>query len=201
MNRLISAGLLAALVLSSWTPAAALAAPANAQDFIKRLMGRAPGRGKTAACFNRVYDDSHLASHPQQNVRTMTLLVLIDSENPDNYDLRVGVNFRNQKHYFETQGDCARPETEGDAGGSYSAHCSVACDGGSIGVALKDNGSVLLTIPDGARVWRPGAPDNDSERGAFGEDDKLFRVDRADLLQCMPLAADKDEKALLKRAE
>jgi hypothetical protein len=201
MNRWVAAGLLVVLASSSWAPHGALAASAGPEDFIKRLMGRAPGKGKTVACFNRVYDDAHLASHPQQNVRTMTLLVLIDSENPDNYNLRVGVNFRNRKHYFETEGDCANPTAEGEAGGAYSAHCSVACDGGGIGVALKDNGSVLLTIPDGARVWRPGADDNDTVHGAFGADDKLFRVDRADLRQCMPLAAARDEKDLLSRGD
>jgi hypothetical protein len=202
MKQLIRGGVLAALAVSFLVPHVAFAAsPANPEDFIKKLMGRAPGKGKTPACFNRVYDDAHLAAHPQQNVRTMTLLVLIDSENPDSYDLRVGVNFRNRKHYFETEGDCVKPHPEDEAGGAVTAHCAVACDGGGIDVALKDNGSVLLTIPNGARMWRPGAEDNDTVHGAFGPDDKLFRVDRAALSECMPLAADKAEKALLARGQ
>jgi hypothetical protein len=202
MNRLVFAGIVVAFTLSAVAPQSAFAGPAtSSQDFIKRLMGRAPGKGKTVACFNRVYDEAHLASHPQQNVRNMTLLIVMDSGNPDSYSLRIGVNFRNRKHYFETDGDCMSLHPEGEAGGAYAAHCGVACDGGSIDVALKDNGSVLLTIPDGARVWRPGADDNDTVRGAFGADDKLFRVDRAELPQCLPLAADKDEKAALARAQ
>jgi hypothetical protein len=200
MNRLICTGLLVALAASA-APLPAVAGAPSPEDFTKRLMGRAPGKGKTAACFNRVYDDSHLAAHPQQNVRTMTLLVLIDSNTPDNYDLRVGVTFRNRKHFFETQGDCMSPHPEEGAPAASGVHCSIACDGGSIDVALKDNGSVLLTMPAGARLWRPGADDNDTVHGAFGPDDKLFRVDRGDLPQCLPLASAKDEKALLTRGE
>src|SRR6201995_3223201 len=84
MKQLIRSGLLAVLAVSLFVPHAAFGATAaNPEDFIKRLMGRTPGKGKTPACFSRVYDDAHLAAHPQQNVRTMTLLVLIDSENPD----------------------------------------------------------------------------------------------------------------------
>jgi hypothetical protein len=195
-------GLLAAFFLSGWAAGAALADPAqNSDDFVKRLMGGTPGKGKTFACFNRVYDEPHLASHPRQNVRAMSLLVVVDAENPDSYNLRIGVNFRNRKHFFETSGDCGNPHTEGAAGGAYTAHCGVACDGGAIDVALKDNGSVLLTIPDGARVWRPGAEDNDTVHGAFGEDDKLFRVDRVDLAQCAALGTDKGERAALTRGK
>jgi len=174
-----------------------LAVPAMAaEDFTAKLMGRAPGKGKTIACFNRVYDEAHLAAHPQQNVRAMMLMVSMSADDPDALDLRVGTNFRSRKILFQSEGNCAKPEA-----GSTSAHCSVACDGGKIDVALKDNGSVLLSIPDGARVWRPGAPDNDTERGAFAADDKLFRLDRAALNQCLPLAADKEEKAMLTRGQ
>lgn len=185
----------AALAFSASALSAASATAAGA-DFTTKLMGRAPGKGKTIACFSRVYDEAHLAAHPQQNVRAMVLMVSISPDNPDSLDLRVGTNFRSRKILFQTEGECSHPEP-----GSGSAHCAVACDGGSIDVALKDNGSVLLTIPDGAQVWRPGAADNDTERGAFAADDKLFRLDRADLGQCLPLAADKEEKALLKAGQ
>jgi hypothetical protein len=180
----------AALVLGFALPASA------AGDFTTKLMGRAPGKGKTIACFNRVYDEAHLAAHPQQNVRAMMLMVSMSADEPDTLDLRVGTNFRSRKILFQSEGNCAKAEA-----GSASAHCAVACDGGSIDVALKDNGSVLLSIPDGARVWRPGAPDNDTERGAFAADDKLFRLDRAELNQCLPLAAYKEEKAILTRGQ
>jgi hypothetical protein len=202
MKSLAALSLIAAVALTVSTTQASRAGPAeNSDDFVKRLMGRAPGKGKTFACFNRLYDEPHLASHPKQNVRTISLLVAFDSENPDSYNLRIGVNFRNRKHFFETGGDCGNPHAEGEAGGAYVAHCGIACDGGKIDVALKDNGSVLMTIPDGARVWRQGAEDNDTVHGAFGEDDKLFRIDRVALAQCVALGSDKSEKAALTRGK
>ena len=90
------------------------------------------------------------------------------------------------------------PHVEEGASGPLSAHCSIACDGGSIEVALKNDGSIYVTIPEGARVWTPGAQGSvDGAGGAFGADDKLFRVDRAKLGQCLPLANGAEEKALL----
>jgi hypothetical protein len=200
MKRPICAGLFVALAAFSFAPPAARA---NPDDFTKRLMGRAPGKGVTYACFTRAYDDAHLAAHPQQNVRAMMLLVKIDSEVGDGYNLTIGVNFRSRKSLFETSGDCAAPHPEGDSSdpkGAQSAHCAIPCDGGPIDVALKDNGSVLLTIPNGARVWRPGSINPDENvHGAFAADDKLFRLDRASLSQCAPVGVDKAEKAILLR--
>jgi hypothetical protein len=200
MKRPICAGLFVALAAFSFAPPAARA---NPDDFTKRLMGRAPGKGVTYACFTRAYDDAHLAAHPQQNVRAMMLLVKIDSEVGDGYNLTIGVNFRSRKSLFETSGDCAAPHPEGDSSdpkGAQSAHCAIPCDGGPIDVALKDNGSVLLTIPNGARVWRPGSINpNENVHGAFAADDKLFRLDRASLSQCAPVGVDKAEKAILLR--
>jgi hypothetical protein len=201
MKRLVRCGLLAALAVSFWIPSTAFAASAtNSEDFTKRLMGRAPGKGVTYACFTRAYDEAHLAAHPKQNVRAMMLLVKIDPEEGEAYNLSIGVNFRSRKNLFETAGDCAAAPAEGDEGGGKTAHCSIPCDGGPIQIALKDNGSILLTIPDGARVWRPGSINSDENiHGAFGEDDKLFRLDRANLSECAPEAVDKAEKAILLR--
>src|ERR1700685_3055193 len=130
---------------------------AGAEDFVSRLLGRAPSKGKTYACFTRVYDPAHLASHPQQNVRSMILLVVVDSDDPDSYQLRIGSHFRTRKGMLDTAGDCAVPHD--DTGGAAGAHCSVACDGGAIEVALKDKDAVMLSIPEGARVWKPGFDD------------------------------------------
>jgi hypothetical protein len=159
----------------------------GAEDFVSRLLGHPPAKGKTYACFTRVYDPAHLASHPQQNVRSMILLVVVDSDNPDSYQLRIGSHFRTLKGMLDT------------AGGAVGAHCSVACDGGAIDVALKDKDAVMLSIPEGARLWKPGADDNANVHGAFGPDDKLFRLDRSPAAECAEEGADATEKALLKR--
>jgi hypothetical protein len=194
----------AAAMVAAAFPAAAASAE-TAEEFAKRLLGRDPAKGATYACFDRVYGAGHLASHPKQNVRSMAVLAIyiIDPKGEDEprYDLRIGVNFRKATRMAEVEGDCRALKPEDDPNGPVTAHCSVACDGGRIDVALKDNGSILVTIPDGARTLdeSPDGPNVKVLHGGFGADDKLFRVDRADLRQCLELGADKDEKAALQR--
>jgi hypothetical protein len=184
-----------------FTAAALLAAgQAEAAGFIASFMGAEPSKSvDTFACFNRVYDPAHLAQHPQQNVKTMTLLALVDPANSDEVQLRFGVAFRSRRGMLETNGGCA--VVSGDATASVTtAHCNVDCDGGAIDVTLKTDGAVLVGIPAGARLWKPGADNSDDNvHGAFGPDDKLFRLERAALGECLPLAVDKDERARLTR--
>jgi hypothetical protein len=173
---------------------------AGVEDFVSRLLGHPPGKGKTYACFTRVYDPAHLASHPQQNVRSMILLVVVDSESPDIYQVRIGSHFRSREGLLDSEGDCGVPDKESDADNPAGSHCGVACDGGAIDVALKDKDAMLLSIPEGARLWKPGDDDTiPAVRGAFGPDDKLFRLDRSPAAECAEEGADATEKALLKR--
>ena len=198
-------GAISALIALTLLPCAAAVARADSStssDFIRHLIGRAPRKGKTAACFSRAYGAAHLAAHPQQNVREMLTLVLIDSDSPERYSLTIGARFRSRKALFETTGDCGWPHAEPGAAGPPSAHCSVSCDGGSMDVSLKNDGSIYVKIPEGANVWRPGdrpTEDGVSRRGAFGADDQFFRVDRTNLDQCLPIAYDEELKALLAR--
>jgi hypothetical protein len=202
VKRFPIAGSFLVLGAALWSPCVVLAAPPkSAEEFTARLMGRAPGKGETVVCFSRVYDDAHLAAHPKQNVRSMVLKVSVGHDDPGKYSLTIGVDFRHARRPFETSGDCLNPEAQADANGAFGVHCAVACDGGGIGVALKDNGSVLVSIPDGARVWSPNANSDETRRGAFGEDDKIFRLDRADSRQCLSIADDADEKKLLLRGK
>ncbi len=164
-------------------------------------MGAPPGKTKTFACFTRIYDPAHLAAHPQQNVKTMMLLAVADPEDADTIDLRIGVTFRTRKGTLETEGSCFTGHVEGEPVDDSGLHCSVACDGGAFDVALRADGAVRLGIPEGARLWKPGSDDpSGNVHGAFGPDDKVFRLDRAALKECAPLAADEEEKARLTRA-
>jgi len=145
------------------------------ETFQKKLFGRAVEAKQTAhACFSRVYDPGHLAQHPQQNVRTM-LLVKSGSEGDEpSYGVRIGVTFRKSSAHFESAGDCNAIHDNAAAGESAGvAHCGVDCDGGSIDVAIKDARSVLVSIPDGARIWRPGNDEGEpgNSRKRFGADD------------------------------
>jgi hypothetical protein len=176
------------------------------EAFQKKLFGRAVGEKQTIhACFNRVYDPAHLAQHPQQNVRTMRLLVKVSQESDGtNYGVRIGVMFRKSGAHFESAGDCSSIHDSAEAGNKAGvAHCGVDCDGGSIDVAIKDAKSVLVSIPDGARIWRPGSDGDEpgNARKRFGADDKVFRVDKVALTQCLELADDNKEKAAMRRGQ
>jgi hypothetical protein len=206
MNRAV---LLAALVVAFGLAGANVAARAGGskedEAFQRRLFGRSMDSKPIHACFSRVYDTGHLAQHPQQNVRTMLLLVKGDSDSGGpSYGLRVGVTFRKSGVHFESAGDCNSIHDNTDAGGSADvAHCGVDCDGGSIDVAIKDAKSVLVSIPDGARIWRPGNDEGEpgNSRKRFGADDKVFRLDKVALTQCLRLADDNKEKAMLRRGQ
>ena len=169
-------------------------------DFQTRLFGRGLTKQKMHACFKRVYDAPHLAAHPKQNVRTMSLLVTADpGSGSPTYAIAIAVTFRKSGQHFDSYGDCGSIHDLAGNGPANTAHCGVECDGGSIDVAIKDKGSLLVSIPEGARLWRPGGDDDTGNaRGRFGEDDKLFRLDKTKLTDCLSLASDEDKPALRK---
>jgi len=68
-------------------------------------------------------------------------------------------------------------------------------------VRVKDAQSILVSIPDGARTWDPSSSEEPPANATFGTDDKLFRLDRASLKDCLPEALDDDTKAAISAAE
>ena len=139
------------------------------------LLGTVKGKPASAACFVRTYDASHLASHPKQNVRDMRVYVKATGEDREGaYDIQVGVHFREVKKRFDVVGTCTK-----DATNAASLHCGVDCDGGSFGIRQKDENALLIDIPDGASLI-----DSRTPKARFGEDDKVFRLDRAPVSDC-----------------
>jgi hypothetical protein len=180
-------------------PAAAQELKKEGEAFQQRLFGRTLDKKPIHVCFSRVYDAAHLAQHPRQNVRTMLLLVRgnIEEDTPS-YELRVSVTFRKSGSHFESSGSCGSIH-DADKGGTGIAHCGVDCDGGQIDVSVKDEKSVLLSIPEGARFWRAGSDNDTDQRKRFGADDKVFRLDKTALTECLSLADDDKEKAAMRR--
>jgi hypothetical protein len=173
------------------------------ETFQRKLFGRPLAKERLHACFKRVYDAGHLAAHKEQNVRTMLLLITGEPEGGSpRYEIAMGVTFRKSGQHFESRGNCGSLHNEAAGGKADTAQCGVECDGGSIDVAIRDATSVRVSIPAGARVWRPGAGDDaesETERGHFGSDDKLFRLDKTRLTDCINLAFEPEEKAALRR--
>jgi hypothetical protein len=200
--------LLAALTVAIAGASVTTCAAGSPEDeaFQKKLFGRTLGAEQTIhTCFSRAYDPGYLAQHPQQNVRTMLLLVKGSSSSEGlSYGVRIGVTFRKSGAHFETAGDCSSIHDSSDADKSGNAvHCGVDCDGGSMDVAIKDAKSVLVSIPNGARIWRPGSDGDEpgNSRRRFGRDDKVFRVDKVALNECLSLADDNKEKAAMRRGQ
>jgi hypothetical protein len=161
------------------------------------LFGKAPGKDKIFACFTRRYDAAHLAGHPKQNVTDMALLAqTYEDDSGRVYELEIGVRFRKQGKLFQLSGTC-----DGTINGKTALSCGFDCDGGHIDVRVQDAQSILVSIPDGARTWDPSSSEEPPANATFGTDDKLFRLDRAGLKDCLPEALDDDTKAAISAAK
>jgi len=158
----------------------------------RALFGKDPGKDKAFACYVRHYDKAHLKSHPKQNVVDMTLFVnsYPDAEMGRQYTLDIGVHFRTRPAQFQLSGGCSAA-MEGKTG----LNCGIDCDGGVIDVRVKDANSILVSIPDGAQTWDPTSSEDPPPDAKFGLDDKLFRLDRTKLQDCLPVISDDEVKA------
>ncbi|MCB1496427.1 MAG: hypothetical protein KDJ86_11615 [Bauldia sp.] len=183
---------LEALGVAAVLSAVSIGSAAAASDSDLALFGRDPGNDRVFACYTRHYDAVHLAGHPKQNVTDMTLFVAsyIEPDAGRQYVLSMGVQFRTAKTQFQVSGACGVP-----ADGSAALGCGIECDGGHIGIRIKNAESILVDIPYGARTWDPASEEEPPEDARFGLDDKLFRLDRTALPDCAPLIWDDADRA------
>jgi len=201
MKRIVPSALTLAAMVS-------LAGPGQAQDGVDKAKAAAfdnrvfaaPLGEKTYACFVRLYDANHLAQHPKQKVSAMKLLVT--AENPPeekitNYSFRLGFKYRHRPGNFDSSGFCSHVVAE-DKGNEIRFGCGVDCEGGGINVAMKDDKSALIRLQR-IRIWERNKPDDDASNDLVaGADDKIFRVDRAELRECAELVTDRKELAALR---
>lgn len=180
---------------------------AKAAAFDVRMFTKPPGT-KAHACFVRRYDPDHLARHPKQKVNAMKLLVTAeipqDEENKDNttnYSFRLGLKYRHRSGDFDSSGSCNHSVPE-DRGHEIHLGCGVDCDGGGIDVAMsKDDKSAVVRV-ERVRIWQNSKPDEEmSDALVGGTDDKVFRLDRADIRECASLVTDRKELAELRRKQ
>jgi hypothetical protein len=156
---------------------------------VKLLGTTSKGKPATYACFVRHYDADHLASHPHQNVRDMTVLVSPTEDGTGFYNLALGVHFRGSAKPFGADGACSPdPDNPG------ALRCGVDCDGGRIDVTQREADTVLVGIPDGARVI--GTNEEEPKRTGFGSDDKLFKLERTSGQACLEIAPDDIKKRI-----
>lgn len=176
------------------------ASKAETEAFNARIYAGTPGQ-TAYACFVRRYDAEHLARHPKQEVAAMKLLVSaeIDSEDKQLHNsFRLGFRYRHRSGDFDSSGSCHHVVFTRD-GGEIRLGCGVDCEGGGIGVALsKDDKSAIVRLAS-VRVWLHNKPDDEAERSLVaGQDDGIFRLDRADNSECAALVTDRKELAALR---
>jgi hypothetical protein len=189
---LVTAAILAAVAATS-------AAEAANNAFLARLVGHLYHAGEGFACFSRRYDDAYLAAHPKQNVTYAKMLVLASfgraggdpRYSAHSYQLGLAFKFRDRPEQLTSVGECSsRDDTP------RGAKCAgpVGSDG-DMHLALAGEHSVLMTIPNGSDLWAPGPIDqrHDVVKNPFGNDDKLFRLDRAPLAECEDLAFERQK--------
>jgi hypothetical protein len=179
-------------------------APTSAQSegFAKRLFAGKVTKKKSYACFVRRYDAAHLAAHPLQKVNGMKLLVTAEKVPEDealNYSFRLGVNFRNKSGFFDSSGDCGHTQTSEISADKLRIGCSVDCDGGGITVEMAKGDKATLIRLEAVRIWNNNKPDEEAALSLQGgADDRVFRLDRADLEDCRALVADRKELAAMR---
>ncbi|MBR0931819.1 hypothetical protein [Bradyrhizobium jicamae] len=172
---------------------------AKAAAFDSRMFG-GPALASAHACFVRRYDAEHLAQHPKQKVSAMKLLVRTEYAPDDktiNYSYRIGVRYRDRAGDFDTIGYCDHAIAT-ENGRDVHFECDVDCEGVGLTIALSKDDKSAIARPGHIMVRDRSKPDEDQREAlSAGADDKIFRVDRADISECAELVTDQKELAAL----
>lgn len=169
--------------------------------FAKRLFAGNLAPDKSYACFVRLYDPQHLARHPLQKVSAMKLLIAAEQveDKPGlSYSFRMGVKFTKRPGDFDSSGECSQMTAEAVTDSKAQLGCGVDCDGGGISVELTKENKTTLVRLDRIRIWRNNKPEEEGLDLSGGADDRIFRLDRANLAQCRSLVTDRKELAAMR---
>jgi hypothetical protein len=209
MNRVFTLAALTVILLSLATSSPGHAEdgaepidPAKVATFDTRMFGTPLSTKAAYACFVRRYDRGHLEQHPRQKMAEMKLLVKaqdLPKEQSSAHSFQLGVKYRNRKTAYDSSGYCRHTVAAVD-GDELRFGCGVECDGGGIEVALpKDNKSATVRL-ERVRTWRHSSnPDPESGKDLVaGDDDKMFRLERADTGECASLVTDRKVLAALR---
>lgn len=151
-----------------------LVAGSAAADLLSDLVPPPPSDG---ACWERSYDDAHLADHPRQKVTEMRFH-LQDLQGGHAFNINVATRDR----AGDLHGYCS-PDPDG------SVACLVACDGGEILLQRSQNGaSILLKVGPLGRLHVNANCNGDDGAAAFlieaDPDDKVFLLHPTTVRTC-----------------
>jgi hypothetical protein len=175
--------------------------PAKGREFDLRMFKAPIGKDKAYACFVRRYDADHLARHPRQKVSGMRLLVTAENPPEDQtyaYSFRLGVKYRTRTGDFDSRGFCSHVMAE-QKGDEVRLGCGVDCDGGGIEAGLSQDDKSAIVRLERVRIWQNNKPDEEAgDELVAGQDDKVFRLERADIAECKSLITDRKELAAIR---
>lgn len=193
--------------------AGASAQSAKSDELMQRIFGAPMSGGKQSVCFVRTYDAAHLAAHPKQKVRQMMVLMgremhpdAMEGEEPT-ISFSVGFRLKGEKNLLDSGGACLNARETGTDEVSTRIMCGVDCDGGGFDLKISDDNKSVRVELERIRVYEPGQRDAEDEDGGpapgrglnGGADDRVFRLDRVSLRDCLPLITDKQQLAAIKR--
>jgi hypothetical protein len=166
-------------------PAFSPAHAAEPGEFVTALAGKKPVEGKTYACFTRAYDPAWFSTHHFQRISAVRLLAVIDSAGDYGFQLRLGLNVRDQPDALSTGADCTPAQTP-----DKRDKPAICIGGNSRATLLVENKDfVRLSLSTFGQLPEKGA--------AFAEDDKHFRLARSPLSKCDDQAENAQERTLL----
>lgn len=160
--------------------------------------------GGGGACFDRVYDEAHLARIPGQDTRTARLSLVRDDsisgatirivlEGKARTSIIVGECAWTARANLDVQDQPLLGTFKGGPGLDCHAYASVdgmsAEEGGDFVVDLRDGRSVMLHLPDSIAAWPIFQRADEAEWPEFGTDDRVFRLDRAERGLCSGMDA------------
>jgi len=142
------------------------------------------------ACFQRVYDATHLRRHPNQKVTAVVFRLRYykhsgDKQDPDGqrfYYFDLGARVKGRPRLLRAAGECNA--------GATGIRCGVDCDGGGVDVSYSRSGDKLLIsfsklVP---RLRMTESCGDDESAPTYelipGLDDKSFQLARADAAAC-----------------
>ncbi len=184
-------------MLRPWAVASLLftaALPALAADGDETFLFGAPvAAGKLAAtCFQRQYDDAHLARHPRQNVTAVTLLATRAEWQDAPIILDLSLSFREAPAPLHLSGSCSAAEGTVDR-----LSCGIECDGGSFTLERDAKGNLLFA--PGRDLHLCGGEEEPMPGAALGADDTRFRLESVAVSDCAGIATDDDIRFKLTR--
>ncbi|MBX3570281.1 MAG: hypothetical protein KF914_19625 [Rhizobiaceae bacterium] len=184
--------------------ATALALVASIVPALADPLSELLAKGTGTACFERIYDDAHLAKNPNQRTRSVLLslqrlpeggatgaVIRVRFQRSDGVLYIIGDCGWQAKANLDIRGEKLIAAFKGPSGLDCHALTSVdgssAEEGGDFPVDLRDGTAVNLYMPEDLAAWRSLQRNGPAEWISFGKDDNVFRVNRTGTGTCRGL--------------